>query len=146
MADYADIGARLLAASEAGDFATVRAIYAPDAQIWRNTDPVDYPGLTVDEHIAVLQWARAGLSEMRYRLRRSVATADGFAQTFVVEVETKNGQRVSVPVMAIGFIRDGRVVRKEEYMNQAEIDAITAAIAEDNQRRATEAPRQTGPV
>jgi uncharacterized protein len=140
MTDHVDIAVRLLAAAGAADFDTVRAIYAPDAQIWRNTDPVDYPGLTVEEHIGFLQWARAGLSDLRYRVRRTVATQDGFAQTFVVEAHTKGGQSVVVPVMAIGFMRAGRVVRKEEYMNMAEVDAIIAAVAQANPMDAPSAP------
>jgi uncharacterized protein len=129
MADHADIAARLLAAAEAGDTATVRAIYHPDARIWRCTDPIEQPGLSVDAHIATLQWARAGLAALLFRQRTCVATPDGFAQTFVVEAHTKSGERHTLPVMAVGVIRDGRVLRKEEYLNMLELNAIIVAAA-----------------
>ena len=42
------LAARFFAAIEAGDIDAIRAIYAPDARIWHNTDGIEFPGQTVD--------------------------------------------------------------------------------------------------
>ena len=81
------------------------------------------------EHIHVLTWARAGLAALHFRPRTCVTTPDGFAQTFVVKARAKSGECFSLPVMAIGFLRVGRVVCKEEYPNMVELNAITFAAA-----------------
>jgi len=51
--DYLDFAKRFVDALEVGDPATVRAFYAPDANIWHNNDHVEQ---TVDQNMKVLEW------------------------------------------------------------------------------------------
>jgi len=121
MPDPIDLADRFFAAIEAGDIATVREIYAPDAEIWHNTDGlVQGP----DDNVRTLGWIAANLRHVRYTdVKRSV-TDDGFVQQHVLVATNRAGNRIEVPACIVATIVDDRITRLDEYLDSASVGAI----------------------
>ena len=113
----------LFAAIEGGDIEAVRAIYAPDAVIWHNTDGLEQD---VDTNLRVLRWVVRNISERRYGDIRRVVLDDGFVQQHVLNGVGPNGRAFSLPAMLRVWVSDGRVTRLDEYLDSAHVAAMTA--------------------
>ncbi|MGL4542954.1 MAG: nuclear transport factor 2 family protein [Polymorphobacter sp.] len=112
---------KFLGAIESGDTATVRACYAPDAEIWHNNDGVTQ---SVEQNMAVLEWFIAKLPDRHYRLVRRVALPDGFLQQHVLEATLPDGTRWEMPACVIVRIANGRITRLDEYLDSAHTKAL----------------------
>jgi ketosteroid isomerase-like protein len=123
MDDALEVAERFFAAIEAGDIATVVDIYAPDAQIWHNTDGVVQ---TPQDNARTLTWVTTNLTDMSYTKIKRSATDDGFVQQHVLVATNRAGQRVEVPACIVTVVRDGHITRLDEYIDSAAVDAITA--------------------
>ena len=119
---------RFCAAIEAGDIAGVRALYAPDARIWHNTDGIDFPGQTVEENLVVLSWMATFLTDKRYDIVARSVTPTGFVQQHVLRATiTSNGAPYAMPACIICTLVDGRITRLDEYMDSAHVAPLIAA-------------------
>ena len=122
------LAARLVAAIEAGDIDTIRAIYAPDARIWHNTDGLDFPGQTVDENLKVLAWMNRFLTGKHYDIKARSETATGFVQQHVLRATiAATGEAYAMPACIICTVIDGRITRLDEYMDSAHVAPLTRA-------------------
>lgn len=119
MSDVAD---RLFGAIEAGDLEAVRALYAPDAVIWHNTDGREQ---TVEQNLRVLRWVVDHLADRRYEEVRRAPTATGFVQQHVLRCTRAGGERVEVPACLVVTVDEGRITRLEEYLDSAHIARLT---------------------
>jgi ketosteroid isomerase-like protein len=121
MSDAIALADRFFAAIEAGDIATAREIYAPDAEIWHNTDGlVQGP----EDNARTLGWIAANLRDVSYtKVKRSV-TDDGFVQQHVLVATNRAGNRVEVPACIVTIVRDGRITRLDEYLDSASVAVI----------------------
>jgi ketosteroid isomerase-like protein len=123
MSEHLDLAERFFTVIEAGDIDAVREIYAPDAEIWHNTDLlVQSP----DDNARTLGWITTNLRDVRYTEVRRSATDDGFVQQHVLVATNRAGQRVEVPACIVTTIRNGRVTRLDEYLDSAAVAAIMA--------------------
>jgi ketosteroid isomerase-like protein len=123
MSDALAIADRFFAAIEAGDIAAVRDIYAPDAEIWHNTDGlVQSP----DDNARTLGWIAANLRDVSYTKVKRSATDDGFVQQHVLVATNRAGARIEVPACIVTTVRDGRITRLDEYLDSASVAAIMA--------------------
>ena len=120
MTELAD---RLFAAIEAGDLDAVRALYAPDAAIWHNTDGAEQ---TVEQNLRVLRWVVDHLADRRYEEVRRSPTATGFVQQHVLRCTRADGTRVEVPACLVVTCAEGRITRLEEYLDSAHIARLTS--------------------
>jgi ketosteroid isomerase-like protein len=111
----------LFAAIEKGDVDGVRAIYAPGAVIWHNTDGVEQ---TVEENLRTLQWVCDNLAERAYEDVRRTELHGGFVQQHNLRF-TKNGERREVPACIVATVAEGRITRIDEYLDSAHIARIT---------------------
>ena len=118
-----DIADRLFAAIEAGDLDTVRALYAPDAVIWHNTDGTEQ---TVEQNLRVLRWVVDHLPDRRYEEVRRSPTPTGFVQQHVLRCTRDDGTRVEVPACLVVTCHKGRIVRLEEYLDSAHVARLTS--------------------
>lgn len=123
MSDAIALAERFFAAIEAGDIATVREIYAPDAEIWHNTDGV-VQGRS--DNVRTLGWIAANLRDVRYTQIRRSRTDDGFVQQHVLVATNRAGARVEVPACIVTIVRDGRITRLDEYLDSASVASIMA--------------------
>jgi ketosteroid isomerase-like protein len=118
-----DLAARFFAAIEAGDVATVEALYHEDARVWHNHDRVEQ---TRAENMAVLRWMVRNLKGLRYAVTRREALPDGFVQTHVLHATLPDGRPFELPACIIATVRDGRITRLEEWLDGASLPGLTA--------------------
>ncbi|MFM7686912.1 MAG: nuclear transport factor 2 family protein [Actinomycetota bacterium] len=111
-----ELADRLLAAIGAGDAEAVRAIYAPDAELWHNFDQRNQ---TVDENLATLADLHRRLADIRYTEIRRFLAPDGFVQQHVLTGTAKGGA-LHMPAMIRFWVADGRITRLEEYLDTAQ--------------------------
>jgi ketosteroid isomerase-like protein len=134
MTDHLAVAERLFSAIAAADVDAVRALYAPDAQIWHNTDGVTQ---NAEENLVVLQWVTTHIKQLRYEEVRRAATADGFVQQHVLR-GTVGDVAIEIPACIITTIRAGRITRLDEYIDSAHVKPLLAAV---RQKQSTDAPR-----
>lgn len=107
---------RLFDALAAGDVAAAVACLAPDAQVWHGFDRVQH-----DRDAMAAQWAEL-VTTFPQRwvtdVRRS-PTPDGFVQQQVLVVRTASGAALGWPVCLVVTVRDGLIVRIDEYLDRA---------------------------
>ena len=118
-----DLCERFFAAVVAGDLDAVRAMYAPGAVIWHNNDGAEQ---SVDENLRVLRWATTRIAGFRYEDMRRLATATGFIEQHTLRGQAPNGAELRVPACIVCTVVDGRIARLEEYLDSAQIAALTS--------------------
>ncbi len=109
---------RFFDAVEAGDIDAVRAIYAPDAVIWHNTDGVEQ---TPDQNLETLRGFVRLIEERRYLDRRVQVSGAGFTQQHVLHGVRRDGTQVSLPCCIVCEVKDGRITRLDEYFDSAAV-------------------------
>jgi ketosteroid isomerase-like protein len=112
----AAVAQRFFAAVESGDIDTVAAIYHPGAVIWHNHDRTES---SVRENLEVLARFVRRAPTRRYMDRRIMVTPHGFVQQHTLEATRVDGRRLSLPACVIGEVRDGRIMRIDEYFDTA---------------------------
>lgn len=119
MADDAErIADALFGAIEAGDLDAVAALYAPDVEVWLNTDGIPRGR---DANLRTLAWVVANLADRRYDEVRRHRTDTGLVQQHVLRATTPAGRRVAVPACMVITIDGGRITRLEEYLDSAHV-------------------------
>lgn len=110
---------RFFDAIEAGDIATMKASFAPDAAIWHNTDElIVTPGQTAQTLTGMV----ARIAERSYADRRLHVFPGGFVQQHVLQgVRTHDGERVRLPCAIVCQVADGRITRLDEYFDSAHV-------------------------
>lgn len=116
--DIVAVATRFFAAIEHGDIDTVRAIYAPDAVIWHNTDE---HGSTVEENLQVLSDFVQRIRERRYENRRVEVFAGGFVQQHLLTGIRADGVRLRLPACLVCTVRNGRITRLDEYFDSVAV-------------------------
>jgi uncharacterized protein len=120
--DYLDFAAKFVGAIQAGDADAVRACYAPDAKIWHNNDGLEQ---SVDQNLRVLRWFMRTLPDRHYRVLRVEALPDGFMQQHVLEATLVDGTAWAMDACVVVRMKDGLIVRLDEYIDSAKADALT---------------------
>jgi ketosteroid isomerase-like protein len=120
---HLQLAERLFGAIMAGDVEAVRSLYAPDAVIWHNIDRVEQ---SAEQNLRVLHWVVRHISNLRYEEVRRQRTEHGFVQQHVLRGSAPNGHEVEVPACLVGTVRDGRIVRLEEYLDSAHLAVLLA--------------------
>ncbi len=119
-----DLVVRFFAALEAGDIATLREIYAPDAVIWHNDDLIEQP---VEDNLKVLAGLHRAVSGLRYDITRRVPAPDGVLQQHVLRGTLRSGAAVELHAAMYLQVRDGHITRIEEYLDSGKRAEIKAA-------------------
>jgi ketosteroid isomerase-like protein len=116
-----EVADKLFAAIPRGDIAAVRALYAPNAEIWHNHD-----GVTQDpaSNLRVLDWVVRNIRELRYEEIRRQATPSGFVQQHVLRGIAPNGKPVEVPACIVCAVSGGRITRLDEYLDSAQLAVL----------------------
>jgi ketosteroid isomerase-like protein len=117
-----DLARRLSAAIAAGDRDALRAIYAPDAVIWHNTDDV---AQTVDQNLAVQAWLAQNMTGRRYEDVRLQATETGFVQTHVMRGR-RGDTEITILACIVVTVAGGRITRLDEYLDSAHLAPLLA--------------------
>jgi ketosteroid isomerase-like protein len=119
--DTLELADRLFAAIEAGDTATVAALYAPDVKVWHNYDQIEQER---DANLAVLGWMSKRVSGIRYEEVRREVLPDGFLQQHVLRGTAPDGSALEVPAILRIYCADGVISRIEEYLDTAQVSSL----------------------
>ena len=117
--DIAAMAKRFFDAIEAGDIETMRATFAPDAEIWHNTDEAI---VTPDQTAVTLTAMVARIGDRKYADRQLRVFPGGFVQQHVL-----TGRRVHddgpvrLPCAIICKVEGGRITRLDEYFDSAHV-------------------------
>jgi ketosteroid isomerase-like protein len=121
--DVLALATRFFNAIEACDMELVRAIYATEARIWHNYDPLEARfdtaggGRVVQANIELLSVVPMFIKGMKYELWFQEPTKTGFVRQHVVVGRMRNGAPVRVPVSVIGVVEHGRIIALYEYLD-----------------------------
>ena len=118
-ASVRELARRFFDCIEQGDIEGFAACYAPDVEIWHNTD-----GATQN-----LEANRAGITGMVSRIanrvyddRRVEVFPGGFVQQHVLRgTRVHDGARLSMPACVVCAVTDGRITRVDEYFDSAQL-------------------------
>ncbi len=116
-----ELAERFFRATFAGDAAAARKFYAPDAVIWHNTDRVE---IGVEENMRIIEWFARILPDQKCKVIRREVLSDGFLQQDVLEATLPDGSRFTQTSCVIVRMRDGLIVRLDEYVDSAEIEPL----------------------
>ncbi|MFM7253240.1 MAG: nuclear transport factor 2 family protein [Ilumatobacteraceae bacterium] len=111
-----DLADRLLAAIVSADLDTMRAVYAPHAELWHN---FDQRSQTVEENLRSLTDLHARLTDIRYTEIRRFLAPGGFVQQHVLTGQAAGGP-LRMPAMIRFWVDEGRITRLEEYLATAQ--------------------------
>lgn len=117
------LATRLFDAIEQGDVAAVSDCYDPDVVIWHNFDDAEQ---TREQNLATLTGLIGRITDRRYEQRRLEVFEGGFVQQHVLTGTRKDGVRVALPAILICRLKDGRIVRLDEYLDSAHVAAFRA--------------------
>ncbi|WP_194955393.1 nuclear transport factor 2 family protein [Sphingopyxis solisilvae] len=117
--DIRDMARRFFDAIEAGDIETMRSSFAPDAEIWHNTDELI---VTRDQTAQTLTGMVARIKDRKYADRQLTAFPGGFVQQHVLTgVRVHDDVAVRLPCAIICTVENGRITRLDEYFDSAHV-------------------------
>jgi ketosteroid isomerase-like protein len=117
--DIRDMARRFFDAIEAGDIETMRSSFAPDAEIWHNTDELI---VTRDQTAQTLTGMVARIKDRKYADRQLTAFPGGFVQQHVLTgVRVHDDVAVRLPCAIICKVENGRITRLDEYFDSAHV-------------------------
>ncbi|MCR5881154.1 nuclear transport factor 2 family protein [Phenylobacterium sp. J367] len=104
---------------EKGDVDGLVACYAPDAEIWHNTDGlVQGP----EDNRKGLQGMTKRISDRVYDERRVYVYPEGFTHQHVLRgTRTHDGARLALDACIVCRVKDGKITRLDEYFDSAQV-------------------------
>lgn len=115
------LAGRFLDAIERGDVAAATACYAPDAVIWHNSDGAE---TSAAANRKTLEGFVRAAPERRYENRRVTAHENGFVEQHVLRARLADGRELALPACLVCEVRDGAIVRLDEYFDSAPLKAL----------------------
>ncbi len=110
---------------ESGNVAVLREVYAPNVEIWHNTDLLVQ---TVDDNVATLQGFVSRIANRRYENRRLDVFPGGFVQQHRLTGQRKDGQKVELHACIVCKVANGRITRLDEYFDSAAVEQFRKAV------------------
>ena len=104
---------------EAGDIDGLVACYAPDAEIWHNTDEqIQGP----EDNRKTLAGMVTRILDRVYDDRRVDVFPGGFVQQHTLRGTRKHdGVRLALPACIVCKVKDGKITRLDEYFDSAHV-------------------------
>lgn len=104
---------------EQGDVETMQNSFAPDAEIWHNTDELI---VTVEQTVQTLSGMITRIENRRYADRRLTVFPGGFVQQHVVTGNRVHDDvEVRLPCAIICKVDNGKITRLDEYFDSAHV-------------------------
>lgn len=113
-------------AIEENNIAEVEHIYAPDALIWHNYDPLEARlasnlGQSVRENLALLTALPQLIKDLRYETWHQEETKKGFVRQHIVHGKSLDDEPVCFPVCVVAEVKDGQITKFYEYLDTAHL-------------------------
>ncbi len=120
-----EVAGSLFDCIEAGDAAGVDALYSEDVEVWHNFSNV---AQTKAENLATLTGLIASVDEIRYEVTERLALdSERVVQRHDLCCTTRDGAAFTIPACIFITVRDGRIVRIDEYLDSAQANALRTA-------------------
>jgi uncharacterized protein len=111
------VATEFFGAVERGDEEALDRLYDDEVAIWHN-----FTGKSMDKQSnmsALLKLASVGTA--KYKVLEKHVAGDRVVQRHILEVSTRSGNRMSIPAAIFLTIRNGRIVRIDEYIDSAHV-------------------------
>lgn len=124
------VAERFFNAIEAGDMKTITDVYHADVAIWHNSDGLKHRqrGQSREENVALLSTLTSLISDWKYDIWFREATESGLVQQHTLRGRLPNGEALAIPVCIVLQIRDGHIVRLDEYIDSAHTMPMVEAL------------------
>ncbi|MFN0145015.1 MAG: nuclear transport factor 2 family protein [Dehalococcoidia bacterium] len=116
--DAKDVLTRFIAAVAAGDFETMRSLYADDVRIWHSTDRAWQEG--ADANVAVAKRTLAGIGGFRHDAHTIMGTDTGAIAEGSLR-GTIGGKEMDTPFCLVATISGGKITEGREYIDQGHL-------------------------
>lgn len=113
----------LMAAAERGDMEAVKSYYTPDATFWMNATGRT---LGLDEQFAMIAAMRGKAKNIRYVDITIIPFENGYVQQHRAVGELPDGGALDIHACFICHMRDGKISRREEYLDSGQIASVRA--------------------
>ena len=114
----AELAKRFFDGIEKGDISILHEVYAPDVEIWHNTDNLIQ---TKEDNVTTLTGMVQRIPERSYTERRLDAFPGGFVQQHVLVGTRKDGKKVSLAACIVCKVKNGKITRLDEYFDSAAV-------------------------
>jgi len=105
-------------AISSGDLDRVKAIYADDVVVWHNTDKAEKGK---DASVGTIAWLFDNIADFHYVDVNNVAIPGGvFRRHTCRGVVKATGQKIDLAVAVVAEVKNGQIVRLEEYLDSAQ--------------------------
>lgn len=118
-----EVVAAMFAALEAGDIDAIDRLYADDLVVWTNFAKVEAPKAP---SLKLVAWLARSVRGLRYEIVARHEIADGVVQQHILHGTAPDGTELHAPACLVVRVRDGRIVRIDEYLNVADVAALMA--------------------
>jgi ketosteroid isomerase-like protein len=123
MDEIAILAKKLFDGIENGNVSVLREVYAPNVEIWHNTDDAVQ---TADDNVRTLEGFIQRIESRRYENRRLNIFPGGFVQQHHLTGIRKDGKAVSLDACIVCKVENGRIVRLNEYFDSAAVAKFRA--------------------
>jgi len=130
-ADIRALAQRFFDAVERGDIDTLYDCYAPEAEIWHNTDDAVQNRA---DNAATLKGFVARISNRVYANRRLQVFPGGFVQQHELRGVRSDGVAVRLAACLVCAVEDGRITRLDEYFDSAQVAQFRGGAAKSEPR------------
>ncbi len=116
------VAGRLFAAIESKNPAAVAELYADDIAVWHNFSNACQDKAT---NLQTLTALCRGVADIRYDVVERLELPDGrVLQRHVLRGTGASGEAVQIPACMLITVRDGLIVRIDEYLDTAQANAL----------------------
>ena len=116
--------AALFTAIEGKDPGAVEDLYCDDVQVWHNFSNTSQ---SKSENIQVLTALCENVPEIHYDIVERLTLDDGrIFQRHTLRAMTESGEEVLIPACMLLEVRDGRIVRIDEYLDSGQANRLRA--------------------
>jgi len=119
------VASKLFDGIEKGDVSVLRQVYAPDVEIWHNTDDLVQ---TCDDNVKTLEGFVTRIRDRKYTNRRLHAFPGGFVQQHRLTGVRKDGVAVQLDACIVCTVKNGRITRLDEYFDSAAVEQFRKAV------------------
>lgn len=108
-----------------GDQKAMAGSLGDGATLWHNYDQIEMPFEAIVPGLVKVQ---ALVHDFAYKNRKYASLADGALLQHSLSGTLADGRRLDVPMMVRIYIRDGKIVRFEEYLDSAAIAPLVSVL------------------
>jgi ketosteroid isomerase-like protein len=119
--DLVALALNLISAAERGDGAETMALFNPDTVIWHNTDELT---VSMADNLPASAVFATKVPNRRYEDVKVTPFDGGYIQQHRLVGKTIDGETFSLPACAIMHVRNGKIIRIDEYFDSAPLIKI----------------------